>query len=503
MSSAPKGKPTIASSSALTDLDKLTESTFLTFTISGTPHEMESLSKLSPNRKINLNLDNECAHLDSTTSPAMLERFNKNKDGGTNNMGLEGDQTYSKAPKGKGTTSENVASSSLSDKDIIRSVTLVKGQSTYPNSIEFDFPNLVVPGHLSSKTSKNDNKVSSSLSLGSETENSKKDSPMNQNKNGLSFTLDANEHVTVPREIANSNINTGVINYLRRFSSYTSSDSMKNGISHDVKGKVKIYHTDEQPHPIVQFYKDVMTRTPQQQQQPNGSSQTSSKAKRGAVSSMSINNNKGQKDAAKDSGLDTMKYGPGVTQSKDDPDYVLMDKSVAKKTLKRMSDHPSVSTKLDSLSDVSNPTAYITPLWNKGHAKKIIERELYKKNLANNKNDDNLDDKDLSDHNSTSPNDFGNTKSASSKKGSAKVMSSPMTFKSFSSTSGTNGNKGGFLTDTDKGTLKGQTDHSWIPYDTNDKANGGIKDQAHKATVTLLIKSVPAKRLQEIKNKNN
>jgi hypothetical protein len=524
-SNGSRGKQSSANPSIDNDseLDKLTEDTYVTYTISGTPQQMEELSKMDPSRKIRLSMTNDCVHLESTTSQSMFDRFDKTKNGNGISDDVftikNTDQTYSKGSKNK-PVDEPVT---LEDKDIVRKVTAVKGSSTFPHSIDFDFPNIIVPGHLSGKSSKlgsgnsGDSSSFKSQLNGNSEQKQKKDKDKTTgsntetgNKNGLSLTLNPGETITNPREIANSNVNNGVINYLKKFASYTTTDSMSKGISYDVNGKVKINHTDEKPHPLVQYYKDrykstvnsnsnnPASSTTNGQSSANTRGQTSSKSGKGKSRYTSSTSNKGPRDAATESNIDESKYGPGVTQSKDHPDFVLMDKSLAKKTLKEMSNHPTVLNKIDALSNIAEPTAYITPRWNKGNAQRLIEMEQQKKVMSANGTENGKSTDSSSKSSKNTLQEFGNTKSSANKNTSGKGNE----IMSFKSLSGFGGNRGGTLTDTDKFGMKGKTDQSWLSLDTKDKNDSANKDQQYNATVTLLIRSVPAKSIQGLNKRN-
>lgn len=259
--------------------------------------------------------------------------------GNDNGSGLE-DSDNDGAPSSSAKNGKTAQPDDNAEHDIVHRFIVTGGNNPFPRDLEYNFGNINIPGHYTPHHS----------------------------DTGLTYVMSAGETVNAPKVIATSKIDGKTLQYHQRFPRYGSIEDMKKTVFPDVNKKVKIIHTAENPHPLVEYYtarhhekviaqQQQQQPQPQQQQQKNTKSSSSKKKGGGGSSSSSATNETATATQPKFS----MMAFPGLKHSQDDTDMVIMDKKIYEKTLKKMKKDEDITGRIAALSDVSKPFISVVP----------------------------------------------------------------------------------------------------------------------------------------------
>jgi hypothetical protein len=307
------------------------ETTTYNVQFKGTPDSLDKMATRDPENRLNLNLHNKCITVQGTTSDTMAQRITQRINNGADDDFVNGserednnnlEQIYSLGRKMKGMHlnknvssqggKRNVPSSNMGSTDNLSSERDLVRRVTITGGNN-PFPH-DVEFHFP------DLIVPGHHMPGQEA-----------GKKGLVVTLTAGEQIQSAREIANAKITNDTTKYHKSYPSYsTLNDLKKNTFEDPTLNGVKILHTGNQPHPVVHYYEAYMA--PSEGKNPN------------------------------------------MFKSRDDSNYVLMNKGVFDKTVMKMNKDPAVLGRLGNMSDVSNISAFAIPAEAKGDISLLLKQ---------------------------------------------------------------------------------------------------------------------------------
>lgn len=302
--------------------------TELQIQMNGTPSLIDRLASQDEFGRVRLAVDNSCITIKSTTSPDIAKKLRQLMYGAGNQE--EGnEQTPSAAKRGDGSDDsgdgEDVPDTRANQKsELIGKITVVNPQSNFPHDIIVNLPNLNVPGAITPE----------------------------HDKPGFTHIIHAGTapNTTAETTIKTTGLNEDMVNYHKTYPKYGSVQDMKDPsvFRVDGKNKVKVAYSADKPHPVV----DAVLKMRKE---------------------MQLNKDTQKADDKRNI----------VKKSEDDKDTVIMYKSTFDKTLKNMMKDPQFQTKLNILSDIGNPVAYVTPVRPKGDIGYAVARSAPKSTTGN------------------------------------------------------------------------------------------------------------------------
>lgn len=319
-SSAPKPVPVVMGEKDNWDV------TEFTIQMSGTPAQIDKLAAMDELGRVRLGVDNGCITVKSTTNPAIANRLQQIIFG-SSATGNNTEQTPSAAKRGDGSDEESGDGNELSNastanqkSELVGRVKVFNDQSNFPHDLVVNIPNLNIPGAIT---------------------------PEHKNT-GFTHIIHAGTaaNSTAETTVSTTGLTQDMIDYHKTYPSYGSHADMTDPsvFRTDGKHKVKVAYSQDKPHPVV----DAVLKMKKE---------------------MIANNDRERAEDKKNS----------VRRSEDDKDTVIMYKSTFNKTLKSMMQDPQTQTKLNILSDIGNPVAYITPARPKGDIGFAVSRGANKK----------------------------------------------------------------------------------------------------------------------------
>jgi hypothetical protein len=322
----------------------------------GTPKEFDQIASSSRDGNLHLFLDNNCVSANHTTTLRMHDRIKSILEGGNGlsfekQPGSAGGKNSSSSQQqrndsddsheGAGEGSIIPESMKKQEKDLVHQVTVVSKKSEFPHDIELNMENLVIPGHFN---------------------------PHSSNK-GLTHVIHAGENTSTPVIIGKGMITSAVAQYHKRYPTYGSIEDMEREevVHQDTNKKVKVLHSAEFPHPVVDYwisnekaqYEKAVQEHKAAMAARNGANSNSSANRRGGRNGRNNNNNGFEME-------DLPEYKSSISLSRDDQNMVVMPKKVFKKALKELKRDPQLAVNMASLSDVAAPSITVIPSHTRG-----------------------------------------------------------------------------------------------------------------------------------------